>query len=229
MAEIKPVRPEKFLYHYTSLNGFKGIIDTKKIWASNILYLNDTEEIKQAIWITMTCLEIIADSSESRDEKEFIDKFYWQVESIPRRDRDFGIYVCSFSTKPDLLSQWRGYCPDGNGICIGLDFNSEIYEQIKAQGFSLVKCEYADQHEIPPLCIQKFLNETLTAFHTLPLKMKLSDRIEKALTGFEQKLLRIATSIKHPAFIEEGEWRLVSEPVSMTNPNIKYRVVVCKS
>ena len=223
IVDFQPARPEKFLYHYTSQNGFMGIINSKKIWATNILYLNDTEEIKQTIWITMNCLEIIAASSKSRHENEFIDEFYKRVESITRKDRDFGVYVCSFSTQPDLLSQWRGYCPDANGICIGFDFNSEIYEQIKAQGFSLVKCEYADQFEIPPSCIQKFLEETLTTFRTLSKKMKLSDRIDKALYGFDQKLLRIATSIKHPAFTEESEWRLILGPISITDPSIKYR------
>jgi hypothetical protein len=222
-SDLQSGHPEKFLYHYTSQNGFMGIINSKKIWATNILYLNDTEEIKQAIWVTMNCLKIIADSSKSRSEKEFIDEFYRRAESITRKETDYGIYVCSFSAMPDLLSQWRGYCPDANGICIGFDFNSEIYEQIKAQGFSLIKCEYADQYGIPPLCIKKFLNETIEAFNTLPQKMKLSDRINKSLNGFDQKLLSIATSIKHPAFIEENEWRLISEPISVTNPNIKYR------
>ena len=223
MIDFQNARPENFLYHYTSQSGFKGIIESKKIWATNILYLNDTEEIKQALWVTMTCLERISESPISKSEEKFVYEFYKRVESITKRDSDFGVYVCSFSTEPDLLSQWRGYCPDGNGISIGFDFNSERYAQLIGKDFSLVKCEYADEFGPPPSCIQKFLEETITTFRNFPKKMKLSDRIDKTLNGIDKKLLSIAPIIKHPAFKEESEWRLVSQPISITSQSIKFR------
>lgn len=34
------------LYHYTTLEWFAGILDTDKLWASHIGYLNDTSEQK---------------------------------------------------------------------------------------------------------------------------------------------------------------------------------------
>lgn len=35
--------PEK-LYHYTSKEGFLGIIENKTLWASSILFMNDEKE-----------------------------------------------------------------------------------------------------------------------------------------------------------------------------------------
>ena len=32
------------LYHYTSQKGLLGILQTKKLWMTNILYLNDSSE-----------------------------------------------------------------------------------------------------------------------------------------------------------------------------------------
>jgi hypothetical protein len=40
---------EKILYHNTSIKGHLGIVETKSIWASNILYLNDASEINYSI------------------------------------------------------------------------------------------------------------------------------------------------------------------------------------
>ena len=34
----------EILYHYTDLNGFKGIIDSAQIWFSNLYFLNDRSE-----------------------------------------------------------------------------------------------------------------------------------------------------------------------------------------
>ena len=52
--------PDK-LYHYTSLNGLLEIIRTKSIWATDILFLNDSSECKysinlarhQNLWVNM--------------------------------------------------------------------------------------------------------------------------------------------------------------------------------
>ena len=44
-------RPPRFLYHYTSQQGMLSIINDRKIWASDILYLNDAAEFELAIKI----------------------------------------------------------------------------------------------------------------------------------------------------------------------------------
>ena len=34
----------EYLYHYTSQKGILGILQTNKLWMTNILYLNDSSE-----------------------------------------------------------------------------------------------------------------------------------------------------------------------------------------
>jgi hypothetical protein len=36
--------PEGLIYHYTDLRGLLGILDERKLWATDIRYLNDTSE-----------------------------------------------------------------------------------------------------------------------------------------------------------------------------------------
>ena len=38
--------PTKILYHYTSLRGLFGIVNSRALWVSEIRYLNDAEELR---------------------------------------------------------------------------------------------------------------------------------------------------------------------------------------
>ena len=38
------MRNSELISHYTSLEGFRGIIESKKIWATNVMFLNDNKE-----------------------------------------------------------------------------------------------------------------------------------------------------------------------------------------
>jgi hypothetical protein len=49
--------PEDVLYHYTSQKGFLGIVEKKKLWATHIRYLNDSQEFEYAIALARTQLE----------------------------------------------------------------------------------------------------------------------------------------------------------------------------
>ncbi|MFO1205708.1 MAG: hypothetical protein U1E63_08295 [Burkholderiales bacterium] len=38
------VEAHPYLYHYTTAEGLKGIVESQQLWATNIAYLNDAEE-----------------------------------------------------------------------------------------------------------------------------------------------------------------------------------------
>ena len=51
---------------------------------------------------------------------ESIQQILKRLENV--KEHEFhDIFICSFSRNDDQLSQWRGYCPDGNGFCIGFN------------------------------------------------------------------------------------------------------------
>jgi hypothetical protein len=48
-SELQPIvnkDEDGFLYHYTSLRSFIGIINGESLWATDIKYMNDTMEHK---------------------------------------------------------------------------------------------------------------------------------------------------------------------------------------
>lgn len=46
-------KPPERLYHYTSIDGLKGILDSRCLWASQIHFLNDTKEFNYSFDILM--------------------------------------------------------------------------------------------------------------------------------------------------------------------------------
>jgi hypothetical protein len=69
--------------------------------------------------------------------KKFLEAIWNEIEKL-RKERY--IFVVSFSTKPDLLSQWRAYCPQG-GYNFGF-IKDNLKEIASNQDFELVKLTY---------------------------------------------------------------------------------------
>ena len=67
--------------------------------------------------------------------------------SISSLKEDSEIFIASFSEEFDLLSQWRGYCPPNDGICIGFD-KEIIKEFCTKNNFKFEKCIYEKKLQI---------------------------------------------------------------------------------
>ena len=135
------------LYHYTSLEGFKGIVETKKIWAANNDYLNDISEIKYASELLQGCLG-------EYDNKTLPEEV---VTSVMQQDhyKKFGdlmfSYICSFSEDPDLLSQWRAYGANGKGVCLGFSLE-KLKGCVEKCGFAIKPCIYQKDQQKKAIC-----------------------------------------------------------------------------
>lgn len=224
------------LYHYTNLHGLLGILSTQSLWASHCEYLNDSSEYRQAIQFAETF------SGNLFMEDDYLAAFGWTVrralEKMPLHD----VYVASFSEKKDLLSQWRGYCPQGGGVCIGFD-KAIIQEFCDTKGYHLSKCLYShnEQAEIISTlldeCFSKFPKPSITRSeyeardpkgrvdHVLGYRQLVSSGEGKrlsdiAVTKFTSEIIELAPRVKNFGFHEEAEWRIVA-----TNPSseIKFR------
>jgi hypothetical protein len=127
---------DRTVFHYTSQAGLEGILRTKSIWATNIRYLNDAAEFKHAIGLFKAHISSRPNlDSHSKLLLEVLhrDAFgQWWHENSP-----LPIYVASFSSEADQLSQWRAYA-SSNGYCIGFP-PSMLKKLAAAQGYELIK------------------------------------------------------------------------------------------
>src|SRR5580698_8671217 len=99
--------PPSILYHYTTTEGLLGIIESKELWATNILFLNDTSELVDAF-------KLFASELEANPIKLGERKGWLQTMILPSLETaEVDHFVVSFCENGDLLSQWRAYGAKG--------------------------------------------------------------------------------------------------------------------
>lgn len=126
------------LYHYTSLQGLIGILNTQSLWASHCEFLNDSQEYFEAIDY------LKQQTSALWMEDDYLSPIAWMMRDVLEELKNSEIYTTSFSENADLLSQWRGYCDQGIGVCIGFN-KSLIKEFCIKNSYEFEKCLYQNE------------------------------------------------------------------------------------
>jgi hypothetical protein len=122
-------------------------------------------------------------------------------------------YIQSFTEKFDDLSQWRGYCPKGNGFCIG--FRCDILIELAGDGTNdmLVDCIYHNRKQVEKT--REVISESLSSIdmaHEKGDAFKDTIFFELHILEAVVSLMNLIPQFKHPSFHEETEWRLVYKP-----------------
>ena len=240
----------KHLYHYTTWEGLKNILQTQSLWATNYKFLNDYSEI---ILFRDKLIDFILPVTQEGYEKliahkPFVEGKIQEEGGLKRnvqRDtealidaqyRAIGseIYILSFCGEPEkqsvadngLLSQWRGY---GTGGGAALVFDTEKLEEIIAKEVSryqynavlLADLIYSDDE-------QKFKEELSDEINTLAGIAKQYFDHEEYQKGKEIDssngyipFIKCTTRYKHFGFSEEKEVRVVALPALFNEEYIK--------
>lgn len=185
------------LFHYTDAQALCSILEKQELWLSDIRYMNDHSEFNHGI-------DVIKKLIKKHHGDEAVGKFEWVADI----GKDHLIGACSFSKKKNLLSQWRGYCPNG-GYSIEFD-RVELESVMEANSCTLNDCAYEEDEK------KKVANECVET-------IKLMSKIDR---GFIYELLlgnfwRPIAQIKNEDFIEEKESRII---YSQQPANFCYRV-----
>lgn len=201
---IEEPRP-KLLYHYTSIQAFKSIVDNNEIWATSAEHLiSDPSEITIAKTIASKLL--IEKKEEFKDKQELYEKCKKTIEDSDRLKEFY--CICSFTEEKDLLSQWRAYCPDG-GVSIGFSIpkisDNDIYLAVRDGSYHTDT--YAHEN-----CIYKCIYEPDEQERKMrELFVFLLERTEYTgqLGSFFWNMIKtFSYTFKHKSFKEEKEWRL---------------------
>ena len=102
---------DEVIYHYTSAEGLRGIIENSEIWLTNVSFVNDMTECKA-----------LQEEKDLFDDNDFTNKLVrdcWK-DFIDYSHNDYDTYIASFSRGDESLDQWRGY---GN-FRIGFEANN---------------------------------------------------------------------------------------------------------
>ncbi|HUQ29428.1 MAG TPA: DUF2971 domain-containing protein [Usitatibacter sp.] len=207
LASAFDATPPGHLFHYTDLEGVKGIFTSRTLWLSKFTATNDISEIKLAIEHFQSFAARRARALESA-EGMFLREAAEQLEGFRRTN----ICLASFCEQHDLLSQWRSYGNDGRGVALG--FNSaRLLDVAQRNGLRLLRCVYepAEHERISASLSDMLLEARRTAS---------PEESAELIAQFNEVFLRVAPVIKDHRFGEEREWRLVSTPVAFDHPAI---------
>ncbi|MGZ5009693.1 MAG: DUF2971 domain-containing protein [Methylobacter sp.] len=194
MEELTTKKPPRTLYHYTDQKGLLGILESDTLWATKIQYLNDSTEYLLSLKLAERLLQERLTEEKDPKHRAKIKKIQGSSLNITHMN----VCVCSFSERKDALSQWRAY--SGNaGFSIGFNSSNIIAKAIE-NNFIIAQCIYDEKeqiHLIKRLIEESLANDVITEKSSDPY-------------GFKRKLGQLSSIIKHKAFHEEKEWRLIS-------------------
>lgn len=207
------------LYHYCSVDTMLKIIQNHCIWLSDVEKTNDKSELKYfAKQMEKMLLNIIESyRGQVNEEKltkikivlqEAIKRVYLGTAYVVQMTKN---YVCCFSEKSDLLSQWRAYGNDGQGVAIG--FNTKLLSKIHDRSnYDFIKIIYNDKTVLKN--IQEYMEEELkNIFENITEDELTRDGIMGYFMTIMTVIVQERFAFKHPAFSEEGEWRIFRKQV----------------
>jgi hypothetical protein len=210
----------EILYHYTTAMGLMGIVQSRTLWATNAEFLNDTQELQfgrpQVLEALLKQADELSPDSGAFDANTSRATVMRSAayELAPggndaRRQYHF-VYVACFCEAGDLLSQWRSYGAPG-GYAVGFrtsqlrlvrpaeeEARGTVSEEIE-QAATLVQVRYGDA------AVEEAVTSVLQTVAPEPTG-------HPGVLGFHRAqsvVLPALTGIKHAAFSEEREWRLV--------------------
>lgn len=220
--------PPGVSYHYTSADGLLGIVQSRQIWSTNALYLNDASELSHAT-------RLLADELEAMPLKLRQNTGTFSM-SIPVYSKDLPLdhFISSFC-EDKVLSQWRGYAP-GAGYAVGFYSGTLCAMASKPENHDRGACalrrvHYGADHQ------KDMIRSRIAALNEI--LEPLADQLEPTYDHEFRRLIllwnQIAASfhptlalIKHPAFEAEKEWRLVrtlwKPPVPTVDWPVRFRV-----
>ena len=226
------------LYHYANNHKGFGILDDKAIRLSDIRKSNDYEElilfypdIFDEILKLYNSSQFKFQYNNQNDEEAMRsilhESYIYISESI--ENGDFSNFVFCFSEKEDMLSEWRGYADDGQGISIG--FSKEVLEDKcnkKSSIFRLERVNYITDEKRKEI-INKMARKVIKEFKGLRKwivsNITLDDLSPDTdvllflnLNSMIRSIMIDSLKYKKIGFKEEKEWRLFLSNQAYKNP-----------
>lgn len=208
------------IYHYTSTKVFDLILETATMRASDIFYLNDSEEYKAGY----KELSLLSENHDDKNIKEEIKKI---TEAMNTEDGKSicGLYTISFSKEKDSLHQWITYAKE-SGVAFEFDYNVDglqyLYEQIDEEynkcELEIVDLLYGEEDK------KNFINGVNQLIDKI-IKNQNDDWSDKDVPALYNMLIRIAVSyIKNDKFEDEKEARITITPNMAGNKEYKTKI-----
>jgi len=209
------------LYHYTSIESFKKIIESQNIRATRYDQMNDMSEVQLGLKILLEAVKKYKTDDSFLDYKKFL------ISGIEGyREETLEVYVLSLSAVEDSLDQWRAYAPRG-GVAIGFDYKKvqkgfllditrkvggvQVKNPIRPDPANrLMRCQYTDNNgnlDLRSVVAKRFFKPNSYS-ELFKRQESIAQKIFYSLLSVT--IYQTICSIKHGAYASEKEWRCVN-------------------
>jgi hypothetical protein len=194
----------RILYHYCTEETLKKILNSGKLWATDILCVNDKKEIDYAFEV----INRIA----AGDSRYF---FKLNVGQSAREVwRKIGTHIACLSSTAEISSQWDKYAAAGTGCAVGFD-RVELEKWCDGMRISLVPMLYE------PLLQDRMMKDFLEAEREVRECRNPGPEgggREALRSEADKYLFTLAMTLKGENWRDEREWRmLVIRPKGATD------------
>lgn len=205
------------LAHYTSSKTATNILKNNQIWLCNVQYMNDYSEISNGIDLFNN---VIYNSKEGKLLCNALNKIspnmfnllVKALEKIKYKFMETYVFCLTEFNNEDTvfgrLSMWRAYA---NKDGVALVFNNKILQDIPNIDF--LSMYYFDENDLQKECykLASEIEKNYDSIRQIPLQ----ELINLLFTKIAYSYL----SLKHKAFSEEREWRVLYNSCFMQNNN----------
>ena len=198
------------LAHYTSIRTLEKIARSGEIWFSNPLYMNDVDELRYGMNLGLHAVRSHTGLREACPPDHYnalmdaFDALYTTFDN----DSAFDVYVFSCSEHDDeigddgLLSMWRGYGGDGNGVAIVFDMDDLLAANSPLLVRQVQYLSYDASEAWMDKKLQQFALTLQRAGGPVP-------DMKAAAAALFERIKLFALFTKHRGFHEEREWRIL--------------------
>ena len=151
------------VYHYTDAAGLLGILKTRELWCTHIAFLNDKQEWRHGVEMSLEALRQLA--AEKKDEGDYGAFAEALLNFIARNGEDPSVhtprycFVASFTDAEDDLGMWRGYSSKG-AARYAIGFSPEKLKAIAGKRGMQFEAVTYDAKDADPLARMKTVFRT---------------------------------------------------------------------
>jgi hypothetical protein len=212
LTTLEAIPPPPILYHYTNDVGLRGILESGRIWLTDILSLNDPSELSHGLSHAITILN--GKAANGLPESKLFAADFEEMIRLGKVQKSGDYFICSFSSAGDDLGQWRAYADNGRGYALGFDANALEDAFIRQAGAPVQKAFPVIYNDARLIEIHRNIIEKMFALISLPRGRDLGD---DAIKGYMAELytlisvhaLHAGLHFKHEAYANEQEYRFM--------------------
>lgn len=220
------------LFHYTTSDGLKGILENQTMRCSHFHYFDDPAEWKYGEIIVTSKIDSIMEKEKESKIYNLLDTVKTFIKSISSNLYD--IYLACFCASDNLPSQWRRYSNKGGGYCLGFQFDSatnftydiDKIPNLKLAGLRKVIYDFKLQNELIDFALSKLI-ETAELIINQPSRSEYKSDpsiFSQIAMYFANRLVETIISMKSHVYEKEQEWRLIIFKSSFTASDIPKEV-----